>query len=135
MPSGSCSASQAVWEGLGARDGYLRRQLHRGELLALSLGLDSGGRRPPGRWIFRRGLRLDRSIDSSKASLDRGSAILRSGFNRNIAFRLVKSSPPHLDLVVNRAYPFTVISHLSDQDRTAENLPYPFGHAITQKRP
>jgi hypothetical protein len=45
MPSSSCSASRAVWEGLGARDDYLRRQLRRGELLAPSLGLDRGGRR------------------------------------------------------------------------------------------
>jgi hypothetical protein len=45
MPSSSCSASRAVWEGLEARDDYLRRQLRRGELLAPSLGLDSGGRR------------------------------------------------------------------------------------------
>jgi hypothetical protein len=45
MPSSSCSASRAVWEGLGARDDYLRRQLCRGELLAPSLGLDRGGRR------------------------------------------------------------------------------------------
>jgi hypothetical protein len=45
---------------------------------------------------------------------------MRSGFNRNITFRLVGSSPSDLDLVVNSAYPFVVLSDPSDQDRTVD---------------